>query len=345
MAVLPMKKINIYGLKNNRKKVLEYVQRRGVVEVTDLKLDKGGIFAKSDTQPAKATFENSIKTLNAAVGILDGIVKPEKDMLKMLKGRDAITLSGYEAIASNSSELNRAALRVASLGKKISDTKADVIRLETSIEAIMPWMDLDISMRTVSTETASVFIGSLPEDYTEEGLKAELAKLLPDVKAVEAEVISHTTQQTCIFAICHGKYGIKVESALRSLGLTYPSAPSKVPPRERVQILESRIEEAKKKIAEYEAEIAGYKDKRLEMLYTIDYYTMRIEKYEVLGRLWQSNNVFIIIGYIPEEDIPPLQKELEEKFRCYSELESPGEDEEPPVKLKNNGFALSLIHI
>lgn len=339
MAVLPMKKINIYGLKNNRKKVLEYVQRRGVVEVTDLKLDKGGIFAKSDTQPAKATFENSIKTLNAAVGILDGIVKPEKDMLKMLKGRDAITLSGYEAVASNSGELNRAALRVASLGKKISDTKADVIRLETSIEAIMPWMDLDISMRTVSTETASVFIGSLPEDYTEEGLKAELAKLLPDVKAVEAEVISHTTQQTCIFAICHGKYGIKVESALRSLGLTYPSAPSKVPPRERVQILESRIEEAKKKIAEYEAEIAGYKDKRLEMLYTIDYYTMRIEKYEVLGRLWQSNNVFIITGYIPEEDIPPLQKELEEKFRCYSELESPGEDEEPPVKLKNNGFA------
>ena len=33
MAVLTMRRISVYGLKNQRKGVLEFIQRRGVVEV------------------------------------------------------------------------------------------------------------------------------------------------------------------------------------------------------------------------------------------------------------------------------------------------------------------------
>ena len=33
MAVLPMRRISLYGLKSQRKEVLELLQRRGVVEV------------------------------------------------------------------------------------------------------------------------------------------------------------------------------------------------------------------------------------------------------------------------------------------------------------------------
>ena len=75
------------------------------------------------------------------------------------------------------------------------------------------------------------------------------------------------------------------------------------------------------------------------MQYTIDYFSMRIEKYDVLGRLWQSPHVFVITGYIPAESAPALEKELTEKFEAYVELETPAEDEDVPVKLKNNAFA------
>ena len=33
MAVMPMKRISIYALKNRRKQILELIQRRGVVEI------------------------------------------------------------------------------------------------------------------------------------------------------------------------------------------------------------------------------------------------------------------------------------------------------------------------
>ena len=45
MAVMPMKRISIYALKNRRKQILELIQRRGVVEIDDRKADET-VFAK-----------------------------------------------------------------------------------------------------------------------------------------------------------------------------------------------------------------------------------------------------------------------------------------------------------
>lgn len=339
MAVLPMKKISIYGLKQNRKKILELIQRRGAVEITDMGLGDTEVFSKMDTQAARGTVENSLKTLNAALESLDSFVKPEKSMLSMLEGREAITLSEYDRAAEDAAHILKTAQRITGLAKKILDLKADIIRLETEAETLKPWMGLDISMRTLGTQTSSVFIGSLPDDYSDARLKEDLAAVLPEVQALEAEVVSHSNQQSCIFVVCHARHGMKVEAALRNMGLTYPVAPSKVPPKERVERLRDKIQDAEAAIKAAEEEIIACKDQRNQILYTIDYFTMRSEKYEVLGRLWQSEHVVIVGGYIPEEDSLSLQRELEDRFRCYTELETPGEDEDVPIKLKNNRFS------
>lgn len=48
MAVLQMQRISICALKKDRKQILETLQRRGVVEISDLVLEDG-VFEKSDT--------------------------------------------------------------------------------------------------------------------------------------------------------------------------------------------------------------------------------------------------------------------------------------------------------
>ena len=62
MAVMPMKRISIYALKNRRKPILELIQRRGVVEIDDRKADET-VFAKTDTVQAKSRFENNAAAL------------------------------------------------------------------------------------------------------------------------------------------------------------------------------------------------------------------------------------------------------------------------------------------
>lgn len=338
MAVMPMQRIGIYALKSRRKPILELIQRRGVVEIHAEKAEDA-VFRQTDTAPAKARFENNTSTLQAALEALDKLEPEKKSLLAPLEGRTPIPLSRYEETAGAAGKTLRAASRVNALWKKCADDRAEILRLEAQIRMLEPWSRLDISMRTTGTASTAAFIGSFPAEYTEEALKAEIARGAPEIDGVAVEVLSAGTQQTCAFLLCHASNGAKLEAFLRSIGFTYPADRSKKPPQARMQDLNARIEKLRAEIDGAEAEIRTYAALRGAMQYTIDYFSMRIEKYDVLGRLWQSPHVFVITGYIPAESAPALEKELTEKFGAYVELETPAEDEDVPVKLKNNAFA------
>ena len=338
MAVMPMQRIGIYALKSRRKPILELIQRRGVVEIHAEKAEDA-VFRQTDTAPAKARFENNTSTLQAALEALDKLEPEKKSLLAPLEGRTPIPLSRYEEAAGAAGKTLRAASRVNALWKKCADDRAEILRLEAQIRMLEPWSRLDVSMRTTGTASTAAFIGSFPAEYTEEALKAEIARGAPEIDGVAVEVLSAGTQQTCAFLLCHASNGAKLEAFLRSIGFTYPADRSKKPPQARMQDLNARIEKLRAEIDGAEAEIRTYAALRGAMQYTIDYFSMRIEKYDVLGRLWQSPHVFVITGYIPAESAPALEKELTEKFEAYVELETPAEDEDVPVKLKNNAFA------
>lgn len=338
MAVMPMQRIGIYALKSRRKPILELIQRRGVVEIHAEKAEDA-VFRQTDTAPAKARFENNTSTLQAALEALDKLEPEKKSLLAPLEGRTPIPLSRYEETAGAAGKTLRAASRVNALWKKCADDRAEILRLEAQIRMLEPWSCLDVSMRTTGTASTAAFIGSFPAEYTEEALKAEIARGAPEIDGVAVEVLSAGTQQTCAFLLCHASNGAKLEAFLRSIGFTYPADRSKKPPQARMQDLNARIEKLRAEIDGAEAEIRTYAALRGAMQYTIDYFSMRIEKYDVLGRLWQSPHVFVITGYIPAESAPALEKELTEKFEAYVELETPAEDEDVPVKLKNNAFA------
>ncbi len=338
MAVMPMQRIGIYALKSRRKPILELIQRRGVVEIHAEKAEDA-VFRQTDTAPAKARFENNTSTLQAALEALNKLEPEKKSLLAPLEGRTPIPLSRYEETAGAAGKTLRAASRVNALWKKCADDRAEILRLEAQIRMLEPWSRLDVSMRTTGTASTAAFIGSFPAEYSEEALKAEIARGAPEIDGVAVEVLSAGTQQTCAFLLCHASNGAKLEAFLRSIGFTYPADRSKKPPQARMQDLNARIEKLRAEIDGAEAEIRTYAALRGAMQYTIDYFSMRIEKYDVLGRLWQSPHVFVITGYIPAESAPALEKELTEKFEAYVELETPAEDEDVPVKLKNNAFA------
>ncbi len=337
MAVVEMKRIHVYALKDNRKKILEMLQRKAVLEVNNPE-EAHGPFSKTDTASARLTFEKNSQLITGAVETLDAYAPPEKPMLAMLEGRKGIGVKQYEATAQAAPELTKTAGRINALGKRIADQQAEMARLQAQIDALKPWMGLDVSMRTIGTGSTSVFIGSFPEELTEGDIKTGIAQGAPEATGVEVEIVSTQPQQTCAFIVCLGKFGMQVESAIRAMGFTYPAAPSKTPPPQRAEELKGRIKAAQEEIAGAEKEIASYAGKREELLFTADYFTMRASKYQVLGDLWQSPHVFYISGYVTAGRAPALQKELEEKYQAFVEVETPEEGEELPVRLQNGFF-------
>lgn len=79
MAVLEMQRINIYALKKHRKAILEALQRKGAVEIENLKLEHS-VFSKEETAQKQAVFMKSSASAGQAYAVLQEYF-PEKNLL------------------------------------------------------------------------------------------------------------------------------------------------------------------------------------------------------------------------------------------------------------------------
>ena len=156
-----MQHIRIYALKQNRKAILELLQRRGAVQITDPKTDSP-VFEKMDTATAQHTFEKSAQTAQQALAAVLELAPEKGGLLKKLEGRRALTLTQYEQGVQKQEEILKAASRIVLLKKEITDQRAEITRLQTQLDSLMPWYGLDISMRVKETRSTRVFIGSFP---------------------------------------------------------------------------------------------------------------------------------------------------------------------------------------
>lgn len=336
MAVLQMQRISIYALRKNRKPILEWIQRCGAVEINDV-LEEDSVFRRIDMTAQKTQFEKNIAASKQALDVLHQYMPEKKSLFASLEGRKEIPAEQYDAFREKSDSVLHVVHRLNELSKDIADSQGTIQKLQTQIEALNPWVNLDVSMRIQGTKCTASFVGTLPTAYTEPVLEENLALLVPKVP-LHVDVISTSQEQTCIFLLCNRRDAPAVEEALRTLGFAKPASPSKTPPAERMQTLQGRIEEQQKAIQEAEEEIKSYAPQRDDLKFMVDYLTMRQEKYEVIGRLMQSRRTFVLTGYIPQRDAGKLSQELEQRFGAAVELENPSEDEDVPVLLKNNKF-------
>ncbi len=90
MAVVPMKRLELFALQRDRKAILELLQRRGVVEVESTQAS-GEVFRQADTSQAQQELETQARLLEQAVELLDHTVPVKKGMLSFLAGRKPVT--------------------------------------------------------------------------------------------------------------------------------------------------------------------------------------------------------------------------------------------------------------
>lgn len=329
MAVLEMQRINIYALKKHRKAILEALQRKGAVEIENLKLEHS-VFSKEETAQKQAVFMKSSASAGQAYAVLQEYFPEKKSPLSMFEGRSPLSVEDYYAFVDDAQEIMRVAFEVNSLRKEVADNKAEIVRLESQIEALEPWESFNLSMRFPGTKTTAAFIGVLPEFWTYEAVMEHLAQESPETDALSLEIVSATDYQTCIFLLCRKQDEEKVGAALRSIGYAKPPVASKFTPSERIAELEGRIEEAERAIDKAELMIQSFRGMKNAFRFMEDYYVMRAEKYGVIEKLENSKHVFILTGYIVKKRGQALASELEQKYGAAVELEAPSAQEQPP---------------
>ena len=337
MALLQMQRIYIYALKKDRKKVLELLQRRGVVEVRSmLKEDK--IFSKSDVSVTRQSLEKNISIAAEALEILNRYVKENKSIFSALEGRKELPVEVYDSFKEEYKSVVDTAKRIIQLSKIIAENKAEILRLQTQIEILMPWTALDIPLNFKGTKHTAGFIGTLPKPWTLEEVYEKLAQYMP----FDVDIISSTKEQTCIFVLCTNNNKDKVFETLRGMEFTLPSLSIGKAPAEQLKLLKQQITEAGARVDSAIEEMKSYDEKRKDLHFLQDYDTMRAEKYDVIGSMVQSKNVFILTGFVPRKDSEDVKNELTALFELEVELEEPKKKDDIPILYKNNGFSEPL---
>ena len=337
MAMLKMQRVYVYALLKYCKDILEALQRRGVVAIENLNIEDS-VFFKDDTSAYQAQYRRMASTATEANEILSRYVKQKKGLLSSFNGRKQLSSEEYDKLADETPDILRIAYDIISCQKNIDTNEAEKIKYQSQLEIIQPWLSLDVPMNFTGTATTRAFIGKFPFDMTTTEIVTKLAELIPEVEGVEVEMISHDSNQTCVFILTSRKDADAVSDALRRIGFEYPSYISPVIPKQREKEINKHLSNRDGRILENENVIKSYAKYAEKLHFLEDYYVMKTERYAAYDDIVTSRNTFVLSGYIPEPDAKGLKEYLETAFDAEVEFEEATNDD-APVKLKNNKFA------
>ena len=341
MAVLQMQRISICALKKDRKAILEKIQSMGIMEMSQVAEDEDG-FEKMDTISARQSFEKKASLSESALDILDAYAPEKKSMFASLEGKKLVESDQFAKITAKKEEILEKAERIVACNKEIAVHKAESAKLENQIEALVPWLSLDVPMNCKGTGKTAMLLGTMPGETTLESVYEQIQTGEAQTDAVDVEIINSDQDATYLAVLCLKADAGAVEEALRAAGFAKPSQTVHAVPAKETAELKTKIEQLNKKIEEIEEEIKGCAKFREELKVIGDYYRMRAKKYEILGTLPQSQRTFVISGYIPKKAAGAVEKAIGEHYDCVIDIDELKEDEEPPTVLQNNAFSSSV---
>ena len=333
MAKLRMKKIELIAPLTDSKKIIELLQRRGVVELC--RTDDEGL-EQTNVTAVTGRFDKFRSTAVQALETLDKYVPEKTGIADMLGGRTEVEKHDFGERAAQLEKTMNVANEILRCGKVISECDAERLQLATKCDMLRPWLALDVPLNFHGTETTAAFIGTVPYPATSEGLEEQLPE------GTSVEVVLATKEQTDLFILCWRERAQETEDALRKLMFASLGESEKATPAELTEQLTKHSEELGEKRDSAEKRIAELSKMRKDLKFAVDYLTMRKDKYDALNSLGFTESTFVLTGFIPEKYCESLRKEIEEKYVAYIELTDPSEDEDVPVLLENGRFSAPL---
>ncbi len=329
-----MKAVRIIALKQDRKRLLEHLQDSALVHVKHTEVQDG--FQRTDTSSQLRQFEKNAELMEKSLKILGNIAPEKKGFLSGFKGRREIDSDEIGKIALQSGRMIGICGKISKLDAQITDNTAEQARIRTLLAQLEPWKKLDIPLNTSDTASMAVLIGTLPKEYDDTSLAEVLAEKDPEL-VFETEVIYSSSNLTSVVVYTPKQQKDRAELLLRGIGFSRPLNPTSKTPLDKAKRLTQKSADLKEKNEELKNEIAKYAEYRDSIRDTQDYFELRAEKYRVIAELDQSEHIFVLNGYIPEEDCGKLETICQKIPSCVLEFEEA--DENAPVKLKNNKFA------
>ena len=348
-----MAKVEILGLKDIALDAIDVIHDLGTLHIEDLTERIGSMDTKRvsrmEMDPKFAEHEGTLNNLRAKVGDMIRELQPNVDDMS---AEDVAT--EYKGIWSEKVEvmISRIESMLRDVERDTRDTverKSDLLVELSRLEKYAPIMGKvqPLADRVAKmTDMASIAL------IIERKYKAILNYLNEEISKItegECEIISSDVddESTAALIVFNRRFLKQVHEFLAVQDVNQvrlPSDLSKKPIDEAVGEVRARIAQIPSEIDEIDSKLVGVTDKySVKLIAARNAIHDRLEAMDAVPKFGQTDQVFIISGWLPEPEVEPMDKALTGKFgnkviMTVVDIREEEDSEGTPVALHNSSF-------
>jgi V/A-type H+-transporting ATPase subunit I len=335
MAIVPMQKISLLVHKNDKPKVVGFLQEKGVLQVVDC----GEVEGLEKLELDKESHELELHTaeLDFAVQFLSRFEEKKKGLQARIDG-DAVKLSvdEMEKIVKDY-QFEDMVERCKSMEEEMVNLKNEIKSIHAMQAKLMPWKEMNYSLaEPKETESSSALYVSAPlkdfEEFKKEVLKVSDLVAMDMENQIEDKVYVHIA---CDKSVLNDVMGLI--TTYKSEIIELPSLKGTV--QEELERMDVRLEQIGTRRGQLESVAKDFSKELKELRVAYDYYNWRLQQKLARRNFASTESVILIKGWTPKIAIKPVTEGLKSVTKRFELFEiEPDEDESPPVLLRNKGI-------
>ncbi len=352
--IVKMAKVEILGLKDIALDAIDVIHELGTLHIEDLSERIGKMESKRVTRmeidPRFGEHETTLNNLRAKVGDMIRELSPDVEEISPLE-----TQREYKAIWSDNvetmiSRIEKALAQIEKDTREPVERKSDLMVELSRLEKYAPIMSKvqPLAERVARMEDMASIALIIERKY-----KAILNYLNEEISKItegQCEVVASDVddESTAALVVFNRRYLKQVHDFLAVQDVNQVRLPSDLarkPIDEAVAEVRARIAQIPSELDEIEARLSKVTGKyAVQLIAARNAIHDRLEAMEAVPKFGQTDQIFIISGWLPESQVEPMEKALADKFASkiiltVVDIREEQDEEDTPVALSNNPFA------
>jgi V/A-type H+-transporting ATPase subunit I len=345
MAIQQMERLYILGYEENKSEILENLQKRGIVEITDLKytLEKSKKFSnyvKPADEVATTDYDQKLTTLQYGIDALvpyqphpSFVVSLIKSLIEGIFGAKlVVTRKKFEEVGKSLDKWLELCNKLRTFEVELSRLRSEGSKIIAIKEQLKPWENLKIKLEEVGESKNAISCLCILLSLKFDSFLQELQK----IPTTWLKAINTTGGNHYLFVIVSKSYRQGLEELFRKYEIHIQIFPEdlKGTPKNILKELDSELKKLNSESAKIQKEISKLAKLRYELLIAYDCLLIERNKHAALTNLGRTRNTFIIEGWVKKKDISKLKEALSKYEETEIITRAPLENELPPVCLE-----------
>ena len=328
-----MEKIYIYSLREQTTAIMEEILKSGSIQ-----LERAQSMIPEDVekimQKGKSPDLSREERLAERIGECISSLKKFGDKRGILYKRPVISYEKLksEKLLTDSIAACEAIEAVTDRLKLLEERRKSISFRESSL---LPWESFELSAKELSTHSTDIVFYILQEPRTME----DICRIAGEMQLpLHAEPVSRQQERQYIAVIFHKSCEKEVRRVMGSLGAGEFSAGDMDETEtfaDRIELCRSELEAVENDIRENERELEKLASRREILERASDALKIRIQYMSGRENFMNTESVSIITGWAPVSSKADINGRLE-KYVCCCQYREAGDEEKPPVLIKNN---------